>query len=143
MSALEQIPIEEGLFTWPAKQPQLIGSRCTSCGAHTFPRQEGCPRCSGTDTEDALLSSRGTLWTWTTQEFRPKTPPFTGPETEESFEPFLLGYVELPGQLKVETRLVDVEFEQLRLGLEMEIAIVPFRRDGDTEIMIFAFRPVA
>jgi hypothetical protein len=51
--------------------------------------------------------------------------------------------VELPGQLKVETRLVDVEFEQLRLGLEMEIAIVPFRRDGDTEIMIFAFRPVA
>jgi uncharacterized OB-fold protein len=93
--------------------------------------------------EETLLASRGTLWTWTTQGFRPKTPPYGGPETEETFTPFLLGYVELPGQLKVETRLVDVEFEQLRLGLEMELAIVPFRRDGGTEIVTFAFRPVA
>jgi len=143
MSTLEQVPIGEGLFTWPADQPQLIGSRCASCDAHTFPRQKGCPRCSSTEMEETLLASRGTLWTWTTQGFRPKTPPYGGPETEETFTPFLLGYVELPGQLKVETRLVDVEFEQLRLGLEMELAIVPFRRDGGTEIVTFAFRPVA
>jgi len=143
MSTLVQVPIAEGLFTWPSEQPQLIGSRCTSCGAHTFPHQQGCPRCSSTEMEETLLASRGTLWTWTTQGFRPKTPPYGGPETEESFTPFLLGYVELPGQLKVEARLVDVEFEQLRLGLAMELAIVPFRRDGDTEIVTFAFRPVA
>jgi uncharacterized OB-fold protein len=142
MSTLEQVPIAEGLFTWPAEQPQLMGSRCASCGAHTFPSQNGCPRCSSKEMDETLLSSRGTLWTWTTQGFRPKTPPYGGPETEETFTPFLLGYVELPGQLKVESRLVDVEIEQLRLGLEMELAIVPFRRDGDTEIVTFAFRPV-
>ncbi len=143
MSTLEQVPIAEGLFTWPAEQPQLIGSRCSSCGAHTFPRQKGCPRCSRTEMEETLLASRGTLWTWTTQGFRPKSPPYGGPETEETFTPFLLGYVELPGQLKVETRLVDVEIEQLRLGLAMELVIVPFRREGDTEVVAFAFRPVA
>jgi uncharacterized OB-fold protein len=93
--------------------------------------------------EETLLASRGTLWTWTTQGFRPKSPPYGGPETEETFTPFLLGYVELPGQLKVETRLVDVEIEQLRLGLAMELVIVPFRREGDTEVVAFAFRPVA
>jgi uncharacterized OB-fold protein len=93
--------------------------------------------------QEVLLASRGTLWTWTSQAFRPKTPPYGGPEDEESYTPFLLGYVELPDQLRVETRLVDVELEQLRPGMEMELVIVPFRRDGDTEVMSFAFRPLA
>ena len=143
MSAPRQVPIREGLFTWPAEQPQLIGSRCTSCGVHTFPKQQGCPRCSSTDMEEVLLAPHGTLWTWTSQGFRPKSPPYGGLEDEESYTPFLLGYVELADQLKVETRLVDVELEQLRLGLPVELVIVPFRREGDIEVMAFAFRPIA
>jgi uncharacterized OB-fold protein len=143
MPDVREVAIADGLFTWPAAEPQLIGSRCTACGVHTFPRQQGCPKCSGADMEDALLARRGTLWTWTTQGFRPKTPPYGGPETDESFEPYLLGYVELPGQLRVETRIVEAEASQLRLGLEMELVILPFRRDGDTDVMTFAFRPVA
>ena len=133
-------PIADGLFTWPDTEPRLIGSRCEECGAVMFPEQASCPRCTGTKVSRHLLSSKGTLWTWTVQGFRPKSPPYEGPE---EFEPYPVGYVELPGEVKVETLLVDVTPEQLRIGMEMELAIVPFRSSvGDEPVVTFAFRPV-
>ena len=137
---VETIPIDESLFTWPADEPQLIGGRCTTCGVITFPRQSGCPRCTGTDVHDHLLARRGTLWTWTVQGFRPKSPPYEGPA---DFEPYAVGYVELPGEVKVETLLIDVAEGELRIGTEMELAIVPFHSTADDrDLVTFAFRPV-
>ena len=140
MATTQQLPLAEGLFTHPG-EPRLMASRCRDCQVHTFPRQDGCPRCSGTAMEDVLLPATGTLWTWTTQAFRPKTPPYQGPEGDEDFQPFCLGYVEFPGQVKVEGRLVDVEPDRLEIGQSMDVVAVPFRHDGDTEVLMYAFRP--
>ncbi len=133
-------PVAEGLFTWPDDEPRLIGSRCPACGVVTFPEQNSCPACTSTDVERYLLSRTGTLWTWTVQGFRPKSPPYEGPV---DFEPYPVGYVELPGEVKVETLLVDAAPEQLRIGMEMELAIVPFASSVSDEPMVtYAFRPV-
>ena len=131
-------PIVEGLFTWPSDQPRLIGSRCRSCGTTSFPAQASCPRCTGTDVHEHLLARDGTLWTWTVQGFRPKSPPYTGPA---DFEPFPVGYVELPGEVKVETRLVGVSPDGLTIGMPMELAIVPFTPETGEPVLTFAFRP--
>ena len=64
---MSRVPIAEGVFTWPADEPQLIGSRCTECGMVTFPAQASCPRDGSTAMEEHLLARRGTLWAWTTQ----------------------------------------------------------------------------
>jgi uncharacterized protein len=72
---LKARPIAAGLFTWPAAEPQLIGSRCSECGAQTFPAQAYCPRCASTSMSEVLLPRTGSLWTWTIQGFRPKSPP--------------------------------------------------------------------
>ena len=58
-----QIPIQEGLFTWPSDDPRLIGSECTECGAVLFPAQSGCPRCTSDDTKERELGTKGTLRT--------------------------------------------------------------------------------
>jgi uncharacterized OB-fold protein len=135
-------PVADGLFTWPADQPQLIGSRCTECGIITFPTQDSCPRCATTAMEEHLLARRGTLWAWTTQDFPPPSPPYAGP-TGDAFVPYGVGYVELPGEVKVETRLTEAGPDVLRLGMEMELVVVPFRIDDDgNEVVTFAFRPV-
>jgi uncharacterized OB-fold protein len=132
----------EGLFTWPAEEPQLIGSRCAACGIITFPTQDSCPRCASTEMEEQLLARRGRLWAWTTQDFPPPAPPYSGPAGKE-FVPFGVGYVELPGEVKVETRLTVADPEALEIGMEMELAVVPFRTDDDgNEVVSFAFRPV-
>jgi uncharacterized OB-fold protein len=87
------------------------------------------------------LPRRGRLWAWTTQEFPPPSPPYAGP-TGDAFIPFAVGYVELAGELKVETRLTEAD--ALRIGIEMELVLVPFGNDAEgNEVVTFAFRPVS
>jgi uncharacterized OB-fold protein len=140
---MAQVPVADGIFTGPGDDPQLIGSRCRQCGIVTFPRQESCPRCASTDMAEHLLARRGRLWAWTTQEFPPPSPPYAGP-AGDAFVPFAVGYVELPGELKVESRLTESDAATLVPGMEMELVLVPFRTDDDgNEVVTFAFRPVA
>lgn len=139
---MAQVPVAEGIFTWPADDPQLIGSRCGACGILTFPSQDSCPRCASTDMHEELLERRGRLWAWTTQDFPPPSPPYAGP-TGADFVPFGVGYIELPGEVKVETRLTDADPERLTTGMDMQLVIVPFRTDDDgNEVVTFAFQPV-
>jgi uncharacterized protein len=130
---MTQTPVADGLFTWPSDQPALIASEVD--GRLTFP-----PRPGGSP---YLLKRHGTLWSFTSQNFRPPSPPYDGNDDDQSFEPYLLGYVELADELLVEGRLVDCDIESLELGQPMELRIVPYtvRPDG-TEVLTFAFAPV-
>jgi uncharacterized OB-fold protein len=121
-------PIAEGLWTAEA-QPRLIGGRLPS-GKIVFPFPEGD---AAKDVEPYALSRSGKLWSWTSQDFQPKAP-YDGPE---AFVPFLLGYVELPGEVIVESRIVDATLADLKLGMAMEFVIAPF----DSARSTYAFRP--
>ena len=57
-----------------------------SAGVVTFPRSSGCPRCGAPNPAAAELSPRGTLWTFTTQEFEVKEP-YIGTGPNGAFEP--------------------------------------------------------
>lgn len=138
-----QVPIAEGLFTWPAANPALLASRCKNCGIASFPVAESCMACSGQDVEVEELPRRGTLWTWTIQQFMPK-PPYRSNETPETFKPYGVGYVELPGGVRVEGRLTESDPEILHIGMEMEVVFAPYRtEDNGDEVINFFFRPVA
>jgi len=137
-----QKPVAEGLFTWPpdgSTPLRLIGSECVACGLVSFPAAADCVRCANAESKERLLSERGTLWTYTTQNFRPPSPPYDGPET---FEPYAVGYIELPGELLVEARLTEHDPEKLRIGQDMRLTLVPYTvQDDGTEVVTFAFAP--
>ena len=124
-------PLDPAVMT---AEPRLIGSRCSHCGTVTFPRQGSCPRCTSEDVREWQLGTRGTLWTWTIQCFEPK-PPFV---SEGDFEPYGVGYVELQGEVRVETRLTEADPERLRIGMLMELTTIPAAGGKVT----YAFRPV-
>ncbi|MEM1053072.1 MAG: OB-fold domain-containing protein [Pseudomonadota bacterium] len=124
-------------------KPHLMGGRLPS-GEVIFPMPKGD---AASDVEPYKLSRTGTLWSWTTQGFLPKEP-YAGPGSNEGpdgapsppdFQPFLIGYVELPGEVIVESRIVDAALEDLALNMPLEFCIVPFNQEYDT----FAFRPIA
>jgi uncharacterized protein len=139
---LVQIAFAQDVFTWPSEAPQLIGARCPRCSAVAFPFQTSCPRCGVVEMERHLLPRRGTLWTWTTQEFLPKEP-YAGGETIETFTPYGVGLVQLGDEVRVEGRLTESDPAKLAFDMEMELVIVPFRTDDDgTEVLTYAFAPV-
>lgn len=120
-------PIAKGLWT-DEPYPHLIGGRRPD-GEIVFPIPDGD---SGAAMEPVTLSRRGKLWSWTRQDFEPKEP-YVG---LKPFRPYLIGYVELP-EVIVETLIVGAELSDLKLGMTMELSIVPF----DNTRAIFAFRP--
>ena len=130
------------VFTWPADDPQLLGGQCRDCGAITFPVQSRCPRCGTESMAEFALPRRGTLVSWTTQEFAPSVP-YMGDPTGQSFEPFGIGLVQLDDLVRVKSRLTECDPQKLDFGMEVVLRIVPFYVDNDgNEVMTFAFAPV-
>lgn len=121
-------PIAPGLWTGEM-QPRLVGGRRTTDSKIIFPMPVG----DAANGFDAVpLQRTGTLWSWTVQNFEPKSP-YSG---VKPFKPYGVGYVELPGEVIVETRLTQTE--NLRIGMAMELVI----EDFDETRATFAFRPV-
>ena len=140
MTEKKQIPIDADLFTWPTDRPRLFATKCLDCSNIVFPVQDACPKCGGKKTEKIELKDKGTLWTWTSQEFRPKG--LLDYQDPEAFNPYYLGMVELPDQVRVETRLLVDDPSKIEIGMSMELAIIKFREEPDgTETMSYVFKP--
>jgi uncharacterized protein len=124
-------PIAEGLFT-DETPPRLIGGRNRATGRIVFP----CP----TDAafEPYPLKRNGTLWSYTIQRYRPKSPPYAGPD---AFKPWPVAYVQLEGETIVEARLTNVSFEAISIGMALEMTPVPLDPDATDSPHIPAFQP--
>lgn len=123
--------IAQGLFTSDTL-PQLIGGRDRASGRIVFP----CP--PGNDCEPWPLQREGRLWSYTIQRYRPKSPPYAGPE---AFTPWAVGYVELPGECIVEARLTGVAFDAITIGMALELTLVPLDPHAADPVMVHAFQP--
>jgi uncharacterized OB-fold protein len=129
-------PIADGLFE-ESTPPRLIGGRHRATGKYVFPFPAGIEQ---SEYEAVALSPNGRIWSYTIQRFRPKSPPYAGPE---AFEAYAVGYVELPGEVIVEGRLTGRAHEDWRIGQPVRTTVVPFRTDPDgTTITVYAFAPL-
>ncbi|MBB4858380.1 putative OB-fold protein [Novosphingobium chloroacetimidivorans] len=127
----EMRAIAEGLFT-DETPPRLIGGKDRKSGRIVFP----CP--STATHEPVPLSREGRLWSYTVQRFRPKSPPYAGPE---AFAPWVVAYVELPGEVIVEARLDDVAFEDVAVGMPVRFEPGLLDRNDPASSHIPAFVP--
>ena len=123
--------IADNLFT-KDDPPQLVGGRDLETGRIVFPLPDG------DRFEPVALSRNGSLWSYTVQRFRPKSPPYAGPEI---FEPWALGYVELPGETIVEARLTNVEFDDIHIGMPKRLTAVALDETIEEPLIIPAFEP--
>jgi uncharacterized OB-fold protein len=140
MSLAAAKPIAEGLFVDVGGEARLVGSQCRRCGVTTFPSQGSCPRCTSVEVSERLLAREGILWSWTIQGFPPKSPPYAV-DDPEGFEPFGVGYVELPGEVRVEARLTVADPDQLWIGMPMELTLIPAPGAGGSAVVTYAFQP--
>ncbi len=128
---MNSIPVAANLFT-TAPTLRLLGGRHRDSGKIVFPLPDDPAY------ESIELPARGTLWSFTIQRFAPKSPPY---RCADAFLPFAVGYVELPGALIVESRLTDVEFDSLHVGMPMQLTTLLIGAAGPEAREAYAFRP--
>jgi uncharacterized OB-fold protein len=136
--AKQRVPIKAGYFTVPddpRTPPRLLGSRCTSCGEHFFPRRAVCAKCMARGTADVELGPRGTLYSYTFVHF-----PLFGSTRVEHIG-YGVGQVDLPEGPRVQLPLAGRQ-EDYRIGQTLEAELEPMREDNGTEVVIIRFRPV-
>jgi uncharacterized OB-fold protein len=139
----ETTPAIDGWFT-TGPEPALVGSRCTTCGSTFFPRTSGfCrnPRCDGEEFDDAELSRRGRVWSYTDAQYQPPPPyiPATDP-----YVPFALAAVELPEGLVVLGQVADgYGVGDLEVGREVELVVETLYTDESGDRTIWRWKPVA
>ena len=92
----------------------LRGSRCEPCQETFFPYRRVCPRCRRAAPLPAVTLGRtGTVHAFTRVE---RTPAHIG-------APYILGKVDLPGGVRILTRIEDTG--DLRIGDKVELVIRP------------------
>lgn len=121
------IPVTASLFA-SLDPPKLAGAKCADCGTVTFPALTGCAKCAGSKMAPVELPDRGTVWTYTLQEFEPKAP-YRVPV--DGFVPYPVGYVDL-GDIIVEARLID---DAPEIGAPMRLTLLPLWDD----VVTYAF----
>lgn len=132
------IAVAENLFRGSGADARLLAGRSRQSGKLVFP----CPQGADADDYDVVeLAREGTLWSYTIQRFKPKTP-FNGDGDEVNFKPYGVGYVELPGQLIVEGRIVANDLGALRIGQPMRVTTEAYRTtDAGEAVLTYAFCP--
>jgi uncharacterized OB-fold protein len=86
------------------------------------------------------LSTEGTLYTYTTQEFPPPLP-YKGNRDPKVFQPYVVGFVELAEGVLVETLIVGVAASELRIGQALVSTIFTLQPAEGAPVLTFAFRP--
>jgi uncharacterized protein len=136
--------ITEGLFRIDGERTVLFASRRRSTGAVKFPAErpelfDGDPEIQA-DIEAIELSTEGTLYTYTTQQFPPPLP-YKGNRDPKTFQPYVVGFVELPEGVLVETLIVGATVDQLKIGQRLVSTTTTFEPDDGGSLVTFAFRP--
>ena len=134
------IPIEEGLWITPSspgEKPQLIGSRCLSCGELYFPRKKKglCIHCQQRGLEDVKLSGRGKIVSFTVVEKAPAGGFYKGTV------PYAYGDVHLLEGVALRS-LFTGNMDELKVGMDVEMVIEKLCDDDEgNEIITYKFAP--
>lgn len=125
-------------------EPALTGSRCVGSGTYFFPPTDTsrAPGHAGGPTEPVRLSTRGTLWSYTSAGYQPPDP---YREPPGGFSPFAIAAVELATEGLVILGQVpsDVDVADLQVGMEMELVIDTLFVDDEGERLVWKWRPAA
>jgi hypothetical protein len=141
METTERLAVAEDLFRWSSNGAALVGSRCSGCGSHYFPKSLSCrnPDCDSKSVEETLLGRRGRLHSFTVQSYRPPALFRMDP-----FEPYAIGLVEIPEGLRVMGMLTGCALDEIRIDMPVELTVEALYTDErGREVLTYKFAPSA
>lgn len=113
---------------------RLEGQRCSDCDALQFPPRAACRACRGANLRGQRLSGRGSVYSYAEVNHAPR-----------GFQaPYLVGLVRLEEGTLVTAQLTDLEPEDARIGLPVEMVTRRLQERGPHGLLVYGykFRPV-
>jgi uncharacterized OB-fold protein len=94
----------------------LLVAVCGACGKHFLPPLATCPRCGSRAITEQPAPARARLYTWTVVH-QAVDPVF------RDDAPYVIGLAELADGTRLYGRVVDVEHDDLRAGLDLRVGV--------------------
>lgn len=111
--------------------PRLVGGRCKTCGALSFPRADVCTECLSLDVETVYLSSEGQLYSYSVVHQAPQ-----GWKV-----PYTLGYIDLPEGIRVLAH-IDASPEAVVIDKKYRLSLDTVATDNTgAELSTYTFIP--
>jgi uncharacterized OB-fold protein len=139
MTSSEQVHVADDLFRQSADGAALVGTRCTGCGTHYFPKSLSCrnPRCDVKAVEEVLFGRTGRLYSYTVQGYQPPALFRMTP-----WGPYAIGLVELPEGLRVMAMLTGCELDDIRIDMPLQLVVEPLYSDETgVQVLTYKFAP--
>jgi uncharacterized OB-fold protein len=115
---------------------RLTGEVCHTCGAKLFPPRDVCPECAKPAYEPFAFEGRGEVYSYSllTQ----------APAGYEAYAPYPVALVKLQEGPLVTAQLTDVDPEDVRIGMPVEMVTRKLTEDGSDGLIVYGykFRPV-
>ncbi len=128
----ERVPIREGTFQEGPDGGVLLANKCKSCGQIFFPKAKLCQACLHEELEEAPLSRKGKLYSYTIAHMPSSFFP----------PPHAMGYVAFPEGVRVFAPLKIIEDKPFDVGMEMEVVIEKLWEFEEKELIGYVFKPI-
>jgi uncharacterized OB-fold protein len=113
---------------------RLEAGRCKKCGKLFFPPRLICSQCGHREFETAALSRHGKLLTHTV--IRTPADEFSGAA------PYALGVVETEDGGRLTTQIVDVDFDELKIGMPVKLEFRLITAEGHSGPLQYGHKAV-
>lgn len=129
------------LFALDNDGANLIGSKCSSCQTYFFPcyHEQHRPGCKRKEIKKILFDRTGLLKSYTVQYYQAPLP-F---KTEHGIAPYIIGMVELNGELQIAGIVIGCKADDLSMGMKMNTTVFELYKGEDGKpVVTWAFEPL-
>ncbi len=119
---------------WREKRQRYLGLgiNCVKCSTKNFPFTDHCPNCGSENVEEYKLAEKGKILQFSQ----------VNQTTEEMMEnvPYAIGIIELEDGIKVTGQIVDVDYSQIKVDMQVRMVLRVLSKDGKEGLIKYGFK---
>jgi uncharacterized OB-fold protein len=111
---------------------RMEAHKCKQCGKVFVPRRLKCDKCGAIEFEVIKLSDKVKLLTYTIIH--------TPASQFKDQSPYALGICEFPEGVRLTAQVVDIDFEEIKTGMELQVEFRRIQTDGHEGILSYGYK---